>query len=116
MTAAIALERPNGCLPPVPVDRVVDDPARIRAMARDHGPYFMPARYLINAGAANDAKAGSETVEVPAHLIGPVWRGDWAIAGQPLVDGADDLLVLAPFVEGARRMCGEGAVVDPACC
>ena len=111
--AAITLDRPNGCLPPVPVERVVDDPDRIRAMARAHGPYFMPARYLLNAGAANDAKAGSESVEAPAHLIGPVWRGDWAIEGRPLVDGADDLLVLEPFVEGARSMCGPDSVVDP---
>ena len=113
MTTAIALARPNGCLPPVPVDHVVDDPTTIRSMARAHGPYFMPARYLINAGAANDAKGGSETVEVPAHLIGPVWRGDWAIEGRPLVDGAQDLLTLAPFVAGARQMCGPAAVVDP---
>ncbi len=110
---AVALDRTNGCLPPVRVDHVVDDPAVIRAMARTHGPYFMPARYLINAGAANDAKGGSEDVEVPAHLIGPVWRGDWAIEGRPLVDGAQELLALEPFVDGARTMFGPDAVIDP---
>ncbi|MEM7288699.1 MAG: hypothetical protein AAF480_20320 [Actinomycetota bacterium] len=111
--AAAVLDRPNGCLPPIRVDRVVADPAVIRTMAREHGPYFMPARYLINAGAANDAKGGSEDVEVPAHLIGPVWRGDWAIDGRPLVDGAEELLTLAPFVDGAREMCGAESIVDP---
>lgn len=112
MTAA-TLDRPLGCLPPVRVDHVVEDPSMIRAMARSHGPYFMPARYLINAGAANDAKGGSEPVEVPAHLIGPVWRGDWAIEGRPLVDGAEKLLALEPFVTGAHHMCGASSVVDP---
>ena len=112
MTAAV-IDRPRGCLPPVRVDRVVEDPATIRAMARTHGPYFMPARYLINAGAANDAKGGSDNTEVPAHLIGPVWRGDWAIEGRPLVDGAQELLTLEPFVSGARQMCGPASVVDP---
>lgn len=111
--AISALDRPDGCLPPVPVDRVVDDPDVIRAMARTNGPYFMPARYLVNAGAANDARGGSEDVEVPAHLIGPVWRGDWAIGGAPVVNGVEHLLTLEPFVEGARRMCGPAAVVDP---
>ena len=41
------LERPNGCLPPIGIDHVVDEPALIRDIARNNGPYFMPARYLI---------------------------------------------------------------------
>ena len=113
MQSTTVLARPHGCLPPVAVDRVVEDPDRIRAMARAHGPYFMPARYLVNAGAANDASGGSETIDVPAHLIGPVWRGDWAIEGRPLVDGADHLLTLPAFVAGARTMCGDDAAIDP---
>ncbi len=113
MTATPVLARPDGCLLPVSVSRVLDDPARVRELARRTGPFFMPARYLVNAGAANDASSGSEEVEVPAHLIGPVWRGDWAIDGAPLVDGAEDLLTLGPFVEGAQTMCGPDAVVDP---
>ena len=40
------LERPNGCLPPVAIDHVVDEPDLIRDIARNNGPYFMPG--IIN--------------------------------------------------------------------
>lgn len=109
----LTLERPRGCLAPVIVDRVVDDPDSIRTIARAHGPYFMPARYLVTAAAANDAGVTEGAAEVPSHLIGPVWRGDWAIGGVAQFPEADALLHLEPFVEGARTMCGADAVVDP---
>ena len=34
------VERPNGCLPPVAIDHVVDEPDLIRDIARNNGPYF----------------------------------------------------------------------------
>ena len=46
------LERPNGCLLPVAIDHVVDEPDLIRDIARNNGPYFMPARYLIGGETA----------------------------------------------------------------
>jgi hypothetical protein len=33
------------------LDEVVADPESIRAMARANGPYFMPARYLVDGRA-----------------------------------------------------------------
>ena len=107
-------DRPGGCLAPVLLDEVVADPESIRAMARANGPYFMPARYLVDGRAAEEAGDGGrrERVDVPRHLIGPTWRGDWAVGGRALVDGAAALLGHTGFADAASAMFG-GAVVVP---
>jgi hypothetical protein len=96
------------------LDEVVADPESIRAMARANGPYFMPARYLVDGRAAEKAGDGGrrERVDVPRHLIGPTWRGDWAVGGRALVDGAAALLGHTGFADAASAMFG-GAVVVP---
>lgn len=109
----VQLERPRGCLHPVRIDQVVDDPDRIRALARTHGPYFMPARYLVDGNAANAAAGSARRTDVPASLIGPVWRGDWAIEGRASVPDTADLLDLAAFMEAASELCGPNSVVEP---
>ena len=83
-------------------------------MARANGPYFMPARYLVDGRAAEEAGDGGrrERVDVPRHLIGPTWRGDWAVGGRALVDGAAALLGHTGFADAASAMFG-GAVVVP---
>ncbi len=111
---AITVSRPpNGCLSPIVLDRIVDDPAAIRAMARRTGPYFMPARYLFGGQTAAEARSGTpiDMAGAPRFLIGPVWRGDWAFDGHALVDGADALLNLNAFVEAAAAMCQSDLVV-----
>ncbi len=107
------VERPAGCLTPIPVDTVVADPERIRAMARANGPYFMPARYLVTDRAADTAADGTShrTAAVPAGLVGPTWRGDWAVGGRPLVDGADTLLHHPDFTAAAHSMFDAEVVV-----
>jgi len=109
----IAERRPAGaCLPPVLIDPVVDDPDTIRAMARANGPYFMPARYLVRSTAAADASGGEATTEkVPAGLIGPTFRGDWAFGGDVLVDGAEPLLHHPAFLAATAEMCGTEVIV-----
>lgn len=97
---------------PVEVTPVVDDPADIRRIARESGPYYMPARYLIDGAAAADASTGKRRRgEVPAYLIGPVWRGDWAFGGDVLVEGTDYLLHHEGFAAAAREMTGAEIVV-----
>ena len=100
------LERPNGCLPPVAIDHVVDEPDLIRDIARNNGPYFMPARYLIGGETAADARKRIPKVvkDAPAYLIGPTWRGDWAFDGEVLVDEAAFLLHHETFMESARTL------------
>lgn len=106
MPNTIATRRQNHiCLPPIPLDPVTDDPEHIRRMARENGPYFQPARYLFGGASADSAGSGKRRrTEVPPGIVGPVFRGDWARNGEPLVDGASELLHHAPFVDSARRM------------
>ncbi len=104
----------DACLPPILLDPVVPDPERIRAMAQANGPYFMPARYLVRSSAASDASRTEEaTAEVPAYLIGPTFRGDWAVGGKPQVPGAEGLLHHEGFIDAAREMCGPGVEAVP---
>ena len=100
------LERPNGCLPPVAIDHVVDEPDLIRDIARNNGPYFMPARYLIGGETAADARKRTPKIvkDAPAYLIGPTWRGDWAFDGEVLVEEAAFLLHHETFMESARTL------------
>ena len=107
------VERPNGCLSPVLLDPVLDDPESTRDMAQRNGPYFMPARYLVSDASAESAGDNSKqrTVEVPDYLIGPTWRGDWAVGARPLVDGVDRILEHQGFAEAARTICDAEVVV-----
>ena len=100
------LERPNGCLQPVAIDHVVDEPDLIRDIARNNGPYFMPARYLIGGETAADARKRTPKIvnDAPAYLIGPTWRGDWAFDGEVLVKSATPLLHHQGFINAAQRM------------
>ena len=102
----MTVDRSAGCLPPIAIDEVVDDPDGIRTMAEENGPYFMPGRYLVGGISANQAADGTilKHGDVPPGITGPVWRGDWAIAGESRVDGADELLHAAVFVDAARQL------------
>jgi hypothetical protein len=66
---------------PIKVDRVFDDPAAITRLVESNGPYLMISSYLPKQA------VGGQT---PAVL--PWFRGTWAAAGRPLVDGADAIL------------------------
>lgn len=104
MTMTVA--RPAGCLHPVAIDPVVDDPDRIRTMAERNGSYFMPGRYLVGGTTANAAADGTilKHGNVPPGITGPVWRGDWAIDGEARIEGADELLHSDVFIEAAQQL------------
>ena len=109
----VRVERPNGCLEPVQVNDVVADPDHIRDLARAHGPYFMPARYLVTGQPADTAADGTfrTSADVPPGLVGPTWRGDWAVGGHALIDDASALLDHQRFIEAAHRMFDAEVVV-----
>jgi hypothetical protein len=102
----MTVDRPSGCLHPVAIERVVDDADGVRTMAELNGAYFMPGRYLVGGISANEAADGTilKHGNVPPGITGPVWRGDWAIDGEGRVDGADELLHSAVFIEAARQL------------
>ena len=112
-TVTTFVERPLGCLSPVLLDPVVDDPESIRDIAVRNGPYFMPARYLVSDASADSVGDNSmqRDVEVPDYLIGPTWRGDWAVGSRPLVDGIDGFLEHQGFAEAARTIYDAEVVV-----
>ena len=111
MTTTVA--RPHGCVAPVVLDHVVDDPQYIRRLAEANGPYFMPARYLVDGSSAEQARdlATRADREVPSYLIGPVWRGDWVFGGQELAPGTAELLHHQGFIAAARTMFDAEVVV-----
>ena len=102
----IIVERPKGCLPPIQINHVVDEPDLIREIARNNGPYFMPARYLIGGETAADARKRTPKVikDAPSYLIGPTWRGDWAFDGEILVEEAAPLLHHQGFIDATKEM------------
>ena len=86
--------------PPVRVERVVDDPARIRRLVEARAPYWPVQRYF-----ANDAEYASLSgaQDAAPMLVAPVFRGNWAVDGVP-EPGVAALLQHPPFVEAARRL------------
>ena len=91
----------------VVLDETFRDPAWLSELFAANGPYWNQGRYLSAAGAASQMPGGaSSTVGVPWH------RQDWALAGKPLVDGAEHILEHASFALAARQVFA-GAVVRP---
>ena len=93
------------------LDRVLDDGEVVRALARANGPYWQPGRMLSAAGAVRSTADDRDAeLEADAGFVGPVFRGDWAF-GEPLIDGADELLHHEGFLAAAGQMYGTDVVV-----
>jgi hypothetical protein len=88
--------------PPVVLDQAVDDPAALRALIDAHQPYWPVQRYFANSA---EYAALSGQAEPAQMIIAPVFRGNWAIDGEPL-DGVRPILDSARFVDAARRLFG----------
>ncbi len=100
-------------VPPTPVviDEVLQDPDFVYEIARRGAPYSCVQRYLKNLAemsALSDAGRGAADDSAQA-FIAPWFRGDWA-RDTALVDGADTLLHLPAFVDGARKLFGAARV------
>lgn len=101
----MSIETARTTQPTVVLDNVFGDPARLRTMFERSGPYWNQGRYLTAAGAASQMPSGTTSTGGI-----PWFRQDWALAGEPLVDGAEELLHLPAFVDAAKQVFG-GSVV-----
>ena len=86
--------------PPVRVEPVVDDPARIRRLVEARAPYWPVQRYFANDAEYASLSGGESAAPM---VVAPVFRGNWAVDGVAEPDVAP-LLGHAPFVEAARRL------------
>ncbi|MEM7139510.1 MAG: hypothetical protein AAF548_00660 [Actinomycetota bacterium] len=72
------------------LDRVLEDPHRVRALVAAGGPYRFQTR--------------------PGSLVWPTWRTEWASDGVVHLADAGDLFTHAGFVAAAAQMCGSDDV------
>lgn len=77
------------------IDRVVDDPEFVRALARANAPYPGGEAWLPG-------------------LVWPTWHSVWALDGQLLFDAAAPLFHHEGFVNAAMEMCGTDEIVPEA--
>jgi hypothetical protein len=85
-------------LPPIFIDRVLDDPGIFRDLIEQHSPYWPVQRYF-----ANDAEYRASSGSGQKMIVAPNFRGDWAY-DTPLVDGVEPLLEHAGFAQAAAQM------------
>jgi len=82
-----------------------DDREQIRAMFARHAPYRTIATYAPEG--INDEASEADKQSVP-----PWFRGDWALSGKPLVEGAEAILHNKHFLDAARTAFGTHRI-DP---
>lgn len=87
---------------PLRIEPAYDDREQVRAMFARYAPYRNVAFYGPN-GMADDADKNSPPVL-------PWFRGNWAVAGKPLVEGAERILFNERFIEAARAAYGTSSV------
>jgi hypothetical protein len=93
---------------PVLLDPVLDDPGLVDRLVDEHQPYWPVQRYLANSAEYAALSGDRNANEV---VVGPVFRGDWAVGGQAL-PGVEPLLEHAGFAEAAKEVFG-GTLVRP---
>jgi hypothetical protein len=81
----------NRIAKPMRIEPAFDDPEQVRALFARHAPYRAIAAYIPRA------------TEASGH---PSFRGNWAVGGEPLVDGAATILHNRRFLDAARAMFG----------
>lgn len=78
--------RGRNCLPPIVIDRVVDDPEAVRELARTSGPHRFPER--------------------PGGFVWPTWHSQWATDGVLHLDAARPLFESPAFLRAAAEISG----------
>ena len=84
---------------PIKIDAAFDDPASIRAMVENHGPYPSIASYLP----ASATKTSGDS-ELDQETSMPWFRGNWAVNGQPAFAGVEEILFNSRFAEAAGQL------------
>ena len=89
---------------PIRIEPAFDDAQQIRAMFERHAPYPAVAAYGLDVfvDEANHSEAERSVL--------PWFRGNWALSGKPLVDGAEVILHNKKFLEAARAVFGTSRV------
>jgi hypothetical protein len=82
---------------PVRIEPAFGDPEQIRAMFEWHAPYRALAAYAPEG-------VEDESDEEAKRPVLPWFRGDWALGGVPLVEGAELILWNKMFLEAARSI------------
>lgn len=82
---------------PIRIEPAFAGREQIRAMFERHAPYRALASYAPEG-------IRDERHEQARVSVDPWFRGDWALAGEPLVEGAEVILHNKKFVEAARTV------------
>jgi len=85
------------------IEPAFDDRKKIRSMFERNAPYCALAAYAPEG-------LKDETREETKQPVLPWFRGDWALGGKPLVEGAEAVLHNKSFLEAARAAFGKSAV------
>jgi hypothetical protein len=92
---------------PIRIEPAFDDPKQIRVMFERHAPYRAVAAYAPEG-------LKDESHEEAKKPVLPWFRGNWALGGKPLIDGAELILRNKNFLEAAKAAF-DTARVDPEC-
>ena len=85
------------------IEPAFENPGQIRSMFERNAPYRALAAYAPE-GVKDETREEAKQPELP-------WfRGNWAVGGKPLVDGAEAILHNKSFVEAARAAFGTSFV------
>ena len=88
---------------PIRIEPAFEEREQIREMLERYAPYRALAAYAPDG-------VKDETHEEAKRPVLPWFRGDWALGGEPLVDGADRILHNKRFIEAARTAFGTSRV------
>jgi hypothetical protein len=89
---------------PIRIEPAFDNADQIRAMFERHAPYRAVAAYGL------DVFVDENTHQEGKRSVLPWFRGDWALGGKPLVEGAELILHNRRFLAGARALFGTARV------
>ena len=84
---------------PIRIEPAFEDREQIRSMFERYGPYRALASYAPQG-------IEDETQQEAERPVLPWFRGDWALGGKPLVEGAELILHNTKFVEAAKAAFG----------
>ena len=89
---------------PIRIEPAFEDREQIRELFERHAPYRAIAAY------APEGVVDETTHPQGGRSVLPWFRGNWALGGKPLVEGAEMILHNKRFVDAARAMFGASLV------
>jgi hypothetical protein len=77
------------------IEPAFDNPDTVRALFERHAPYRIIAEYIP---------------ATPGQPVLPYFRSNWAVGGEPLVEGAEAILQSQRFINAARALFGSSSI------